>query len=69
MFVLSLLYIYRIFMLRHKGNKENNRNFTTYYHIYIYKNTLGVYHAPKDFLKTLLFDEVPYIGYQTDNIC
>lgn len=23
-------------MLRHKGNKENNRNFTTYYHIYIY---------------------------------
>ena len=30
-------------MLRHKGNKENNRNF--------------------------LFDEVPYIGYQTDNIC
>ena len=56
MFVLSLLYIYicRIFMLRHKGNKENNRNFTTYYHIYIYKNTLGVYHAPKDFFEDLI---------------
>lgn len=25
--------------------------------------------APKDFLKTLLINEVPYIGYQTDNIC
>ena len=24
---------------------------------------------PRIFLKTLLFDEVPYIGYQTDNIC
>ena len=56
-------------MLRHKGNKEHNWNFTTYYHIYIYKNTLGVYHAPKDFFEDLIVDEVPYIGYQTDNIC
>lgn len=38
--------------------------------IYFYfKSTLGVYHAPKDFLKTLLVTEVPYIGYQTDYIC
>ena len=39
--------------------------------IYIlFKKNLGSLPTlPRIFLKTLLFDEVPYIGYQTDNIC
>ena len=55
MFVLSLLYIYisnlHVTPQRQQGEQLK---FTTYYHIYIYKNTLGVYHAPKDFFEDLI---------------
>ena len=39
-------------------------------HIYFFKKHLGSLPTlPRIFLKTLLINEVPYIGYQTDYIC
>lgn len=69
MFVLSLLYISNLHVTpqRQQGAKLK---FLLLIIISTYIKTPWEFTTlPRIFLKTLLFDEVPYIGYQTDNIC
>ena len=70
MFVLSLLYIYIESSCYATKATRRTTEILLLIIISTYIKTPWEFTTlPRIFLKTLLFDEVPYIGYQTDNIC
>ena len=70
MFVFSLLYIYiKSSCYATKATRSTTEILLLIIISTYIKTPWEFTTLPRIFLKTLLFDEVPYIGYQTDYIC